>query len=256
MQEDRGIRRGQARLLTALALIGLGLPGIVSLLPALPEVAGVPRAALLINPVIILTLAAFLGAGLAPRCGFRSLIADRIAGRSVRLLPDSWPGLLGLGVVLGIAVTLADHGLAPLWQARPAFPPSLVDAWSPTALVIGLLYGGVVEEIVMRWGLTSVLVWLLWRILARRADGPPQSAILIGLACAALIFAAGHLPALVTAGAQLDGPLLVRTIGFNLALGVVFGWLFVRRDLESAVLGHIGFHLGVACAALPMRLAF
>lgn len=249
-------RRGRQGLYTTLALTALGLPGILSLLPTLPPVPGVPQAALLINPIIILAFTAFLGTALAPRCGFRSLIAERIASRPVALLPQSWILLLVMGIGLGVAVTLADHALAPFWQNRPTFPPSLIEAWNPLGLLVGVLYGGVVEEIVTRWGLASLLVWALWRLFARGAETPPSSAILIGVTLAALIFAAGHLPSLIAAGAELDAPLLVRTIGFNFILGMVFGWLFVRQSLESAMLAHAGFHLGVACIAAPANLVF
>lgn len=239
----------------ALALFTLGLPGILALFPFLPRIPGVPRAALLIDPLLFLALAALIGAQLAPRCGFRSLTAERVSSGSSGLWPADAGKMLAAGVALGVVVTLADDALGPLWQTRPAFPPSLVEAWSPTAFAIGMLYGGVVEEILMRWGLMSLFVWLLWRIFMRHAERPPRAAVLAGLVLAALVFAASHLPELIDTGAEMTPPLVIRTIGFNAILGLAFGWFFARRNLESAMLAHTSFHIGVACAALPMRLA-
>jgi hypothetical protein len=258
MQQDQDSRPSVRPhvLRPALALTAFGLPGLLSLLPALPEVPGVPPLALLVNPLIFLVLAALLGSWLAPRCGFRSRIAERLSGTGAGLLPRAWGKVLLIGGALGVAVTLADHALGPLWQERPSFPPSLVEAWGPTALLLGVFYGGVVEEIVMRWGLMSLLVWLAWRLLMRRASQPPRAAVLFGLLAAAAIFAASHLPTLANAGAEMTAPLLARTLGFNFALGLAFGFLFARRSLEAAMLAHIGFHLGVACTALPMLLVF
>jgi hypothetical protein len=238
----------------ALALILLGLPGILSLLLALAPIPGVPRVALLINPFLLLVVFAFVGAFFAPRVGFLSRFADRAAGGKVGLLPPGFATSLALGTGLGVAITLADHAIAPLWQLRPAIPPSLVQGWSPVATLFGMLYGGIVEEVVMRWGLMSLIVWLLWRGAFRRRPAPPSAAVWCGIALAALLFAAGHLPALMASGLHLSGALTLRTMGFNVIAGLVFGWLFAHRDLESSVLAHAGFHFGVLCAAVPVRM--
>lgn len=48
-------------LLTAPGLIAIGLPGIASLLLALPSLPGVPRIAMLIIPAVLLAVLAFAG---------------------------------------------------------------------------------------------------------------------------------------------------------------------------------------------------
>lgn len=67
---------------------------------------------------------------------------------------------------------------------------------------------------------------------------------------AAVLFAASHLPALAMAGAPVAIGAVVRTLVLNGIAGVVFGWLFARRDLVAAMLAHGGCHLGFAAAAL------
>lgn len=242
-------------LLLACAFVALGLPGVLSLLMVLPEIPGVPRAAMLINPFVLLLVFAFLGAFLAPRCGFNSRIADRLRGSiSLRIgLGDLTA--MGIGGGLGVAIAIADQELAPLWQLSPGFPPSVIEAWSPIGLLVGVLYGGIVEEITMRWGLMSLTVWALWRLFHRRSDQPPQLAVIGGIVIAALVFAVGHLPVLTASGIELNDALVARTVGFNMVAGLIFGWLFAVRDIESAMLGHAGFHLGAAATALMAAAA-
>ena len=175
------------------------------------------------------------GAWAAPRAGF---VLARPAGAAQRA------AALGLGLALGLGVALLDHATRGWWQPGGGLPPSLVQGWQPLLLPLGLLYGGVAEEIMLRWGLMSLAVLLLGLWLPRRA------AVGLGCALAAVIFAVGHLPALAGSGAALEAPLLVRTLALNAGLGVVYGSLFARRDLVAAMLAHAGTHLGFAVAAV------
>lgn len=234
--------------LTASArLVLLGLPGILSLLLVLPPVPGIPRVVLLVNPLVLLVAAAVVGSLVAPRCGFRSILAgigaaDKpIAGRA---LAEAGLG----GIAIGIALALVDQATAPFWQTGLSVP-ALADGWTPANLLNGFAYGGVVEEIVMRWGLMSIFVWLAWRILGRGDSRPGSSHILIGVVLAAILFSLGHLPVLFLQHEPAFAT-VVRTLGLNLAGGLVFGLVFARVNLEASMLCHAGFHVGVAILAV------
>lgn len=219
---------------SAAVLILAGMPGLGALWPVLPMLPDVPRAALLLNPLILLVLGAALGAWAAPRACF------------ALARPGGWgrrAGELGLGLALGLGVALLDHATRGWWQPAGGAPPSLVQGWQPVMLPLGVLYGGVAEEVMLRWGVMSLAVLALGRVLPRRP------AVGLGCALAALIFAMGHLPALAASGAALEMPLLARTLALNAGLGVVYGLLFARRDLMAAMLAHAGTHLGFAVAA-------
>lgn len=237
----RPFRTGRA----ALALIALGLPGIAALYLVLPSVAGVPAPLMVLNPLLLLVLLAFVGAWAAPRAQLVSRVAARASGLDISRLPPGWLAALAIGVGAGIVIALADHATRAFWQPVPFSPPSLVESWNATATIVGMLYGGVVEEILMRWGLMSLIVLVAWKIFARHAPAPPPAAIWTGIVLAALIFAAGHLPVLMATGAEIAAPLLIRTLAWNALLGLLFGWLYATRDLESAMLAHAGFHLGL-----------
>jgi hypothetical protein len=216
----------------------LGLPGVAVLPFAVEPPPGVPAAALAINPLVLLVLAGLAGAWAAPRIGAASavILRSRLSWRVVM-------GALGAGLLLGAAVALVDGWLTPWWRGEAALPLSLLDAASPVQMLFGVLYGGFTEEVLMRWGLLSLLAAALIGLLPR--------AVALGIATvvAAALFAAAHLPALAVQGLEVTPGLLVRTLGFNTLLGLAFGWAFVRRGLEAAVGMHAGFHLGVAGTA-------
>jgi hypothetical protein len=74
------------RLPVPLLLVITGLPGLLVLPFVLPELPGVPRAALLINPAILLAIAAVAGTPAAKRSGLRLRSPDAtVAGRLFEL---------------------------------------------------------------------------------------------------------------------------------------------------------------------------
>ena len=106
----------------------------------------------------------------------------------------------------------------------------------------------------MRWGVMGLVVWLVQRLARRRArrEAPgmpspvPGAAVAwIGILVAALLFGAGHLPA-VSMLAELTPLLVLRTVGLNMIGGIVYGWLYWRRNLESAIAAHAATHVGFA----------
>ena len=107
-------------------------------------------------------------------------------------------------------------------------------------LLAGLFYGGITEEIVMRWCLMSVIAWLLSRYLWRNpaSDGPFRAAILL----VALLFGLGHLPA-TAAITPLTGAVVARALLLNGIVAVACGYLFWRRGLECAMVAHAAAHL-------------
>jgi len=63
-------------------------------------------------------------------------------------------------------------------------------------------------------------------------------------AVAALLFAAGHLPALL-ASVEPSAIWIARTLVLNTAAGIVYGWLYLRHQLEAAMAAHALTHVGL-----------
>ncbi|HEX5361247.1 MAG TPA: CPBP family intramembrane glutamic endopeptidase [Fluviicoccus sp.] len=239
----------------------VGVLGVLSMLlqdPALdpaalpPELRQLPPAALkallLLNPLILLTVLAAAGAACAHRVGLASLLAGtRPAGRGTMGLARAAAAGLAVAVIIQAIDALAAPGLGAEWQA---FRLKAASAPLWPGLPVGMLYGGVAEEVMMRWGVMSAVAWGLWRVSGQRqlpggrAELTPAVAW-TAIVVAALVFGAGHLPLL--AQSMEPGPgLVLRTVGLNALAGIVYGWQFWRHGLESAMVAHASTHVGFA----------
>src|SRR5690606_6758586 len=101
-----------------------------------------------------------------------------------------------------------------------------------------VLYGGVAEEIMLRWGLLSLLALAALKVgLAR------PGALWVGNLAAPLGFPLGHFPALFALMPEPSGGLLAAVLLANTGAGLVFGWLYMYRGLEAAIIAHALTHL-------------
>jgi hypothetical protein len=133
-----------------------------------------------------------------------------------------------------------------LFAMLRSFPPALSDLrrqFNP-ALAARVLYGGITEEVLLRWGFMTALVWLAWRVLQGRR-GPVRSAFVwLAIVTSALVFGLGHLPIVYAlAGGTVSATSVVIVVGANAVFGVLFGYLFWRWGLESAMIAHATAHV-------------
>lgn len=243
---------------TFLALFALGLLGVLSLIPTVldtvdtlpPELAELPEPLLVLvslaNALILLAIAVAVGTLLAHRVGLRSLVADK-----VRTGTAIWPRLrphIGLAVVLGVlflVIVLAiDLLVAPFTDVETLGIEAPNLAGVVSALVVGVLYGGITEELLLRWAVMSLFVWAGWRTVQRGQGEPGRGLAWTAIVLAALLFGIGHLPALAGI-APLTPLLVIRTVLLNALGGLVFGWLYWRRSLEVAMVSHATFHVAL-----------
>lgn len=237
----------------------LGVPGIVALVgyvylmtppTAVPEGLSLPLLAVLsgVNPLLLLSVACLLGAYAAPRVGLQSYVIDWMGtgDGTWRHLRDEVPLAVGIGILGSVLIVVLDAVMMPF--VAQDLPQSVLGATRPTVLEIlayapvRFLYGGITEELMLRFGLMSVLVYAGWRITGRRTDGPQPSVVWAAIVIAAVLFGVGHLPALAQA-ATLTPALVARTVLLNAVAGVLLGWLYWSRSLEAAMVAHISFHV-------------
>jgi hypothetical protein len=186
----------------------------------------------LAQSALLVALAVWAGAALAPKVGlrapaFEAAVTARPLVPALRpqLLPGLIAGVLG-GMVLSAAGRYAPAALVEI-QERFNLP-----------LLARILYGGITEELLLRWGLMTTLVWLAWRLLQRRRGVPRTVYIWLAIGASALLFGAGHLPAAAALVGRLSVDIVVFVVGANTAFGVLFGYLFWRHGLETAMIAH------------------
>jgi len=223
----------------------LGLIGVASMLFA-PLERIVPtdmsattlRLLAVVQPTLLVLAFAALGLWAGRKLGLDS--------PAVRAWADKKPVLpvlrrqLPSAAVGGFAAALL---LVGFWQtviAMPGLEEKLATFQMP--LVTKLLYGGIVEELLLRWGLMSFLAWAIWR-LSGRPVRIPDWCYWSAIAAAALLFAVGHLPMLYLLVPEPPAGLVWLVIVGNTLPGLLFGWLFWKRGLEAAMIAHALAHL-------------
>jgi membrane protease YdiL (CAAX protease family) len=110
-------------------------------------------------------------------------------------------------------------------------------------IIASILYGGIIEEILMRLFVMSLIAFLIAKIFYKKCDEIPAKVFVIANIVAALLFAAGHLPATLVTFGELSPMLLFRCFLFNGGFGMLFGWLYRKHGLHYAMLSHMTAHI-------------
>jgi hypothetical protein len=240
-----------------LGLFALGMIGVLSLPLSLVPIlerqvahtgaAAASRNALalmtVVQPTLLLTLGVALGCIFAPRVGLVSLLER---SRPLSRLRRCASIAIACGFTLAIVFTLAD-----VFFFRNQLDESTVAALEQGGLestLTAILYGGITEEIITRWGLVSFFAWLGWRVFQPKRTHVSDSIFVTAIVLAALVFALAQLPVTMKIAA-VSAPLLARVLVLNSVAGGAFGWLFWRHNLETAMLAHASVHLGLAALA-------
>jgi len=122
-------------------------------------------------------------------------------------------------------------------------------------LLFGVLYGGVIEELMLRLFFMSLIVFILWKIFARSKDREniPNIIYVVAIFIATLGFAAGHLP--ITAQMfGLSTPIIIRCFLLNGVAGLGYGYLYWKKGLPYAICAHMLTHAFMQLVFYPMLL--
>jgi hypothetical protein len=237
-----------------LSFLFVDLDALIKILPVtpgteIPTMTPALKLLSLIQPAIILSIAVIVGVFLAPKVGLSSPVAEAAAGggnlgsalRS-QILPGIIGGLMGGGSIILIAAVLSPF-LTPEVLARLGEFNNLLPV--PTRL----LYGGITEELLLRWGFMTLVVWIAWRIFQKGKDRP-RSALFVGaILISSLLFAIGHLPVALMLFPEPTLALILFVICANSAFGLIAGVLYWKKGLESAIIAHELAHVVMLTAS-------
>ncbi|MFW6103944.1 MAG: CPBP family intramembrane glutamic endopeptidase [Bacteroidota bacterium] len=240
------------RLFTGIVLFVLGMIGVFSLLsmevtlPAEAErivaeqfTSQQLKWLSLINPTVSLIITVVVGTLLHEKVNLdlpliKGLIKKEKRGNIQRIILF---GIAG-GIIAGIFILMIGAAYEPLLSQEFLKLGENIH----TSLVVRFLYGGITEEILMRFGLMTFFVWLLSKMFKSLNVKIYWGGILL----AALLFAVGHFPVVFQAVGSPSALLLSYIIVGNSLGGIIFGWLYWKRGLESAFIAHIFAHVVMA----------
>lgn len=214
----------------------LVLPYALALSPALASVfTPVVLIAQLIQSIILFAIAILVGLILYKRVGFKMPILEGwLEGKEVGNYLKSILGIsVGLGVLAGILIILVSFlftSASSILQGAELTVP----VWKG---LLASFYGGIGEEILFRLFVMTVIVWIFYKIKKTPEGKPTTIGIWLAIVITAILFGVGHLP--ITGSITAITPLVIaRAIVLNGIGAIIFGWLYWKKGLESAMISH------------------
>jgi hypothetical protein len=187
----------------------------------------------MLQTVILIFLCSFFGYILSNKIGL---------WRPLRFEKEKLLRVLPLTILLGALFSL-DYWTFGNWIS------GIKEGYSALLGINGILceilYGGILEEIMLRLFVMSLLAFLIWKLFFRKAkkEQIPVGVFVAANLLAAALFAAGHLPATITYFGTLTPLIVLRCFLLNGAFGVWFGYLYRKYGLSYAMLAHALVHV-------------
>lgn len=236
-----------------LSILLIDLPALMASLPAtagseMPLPPLLMKLVSIIQPTILLGVAVLVGVRLAPAVGLSAPVAEALAGGE-SLVPVIKPQIIP-GLICGVFGAIA---LLSSWiLLKPSLPPLFVtraEKFNTTLPVLTrLLSGGITEELLLRWGLLTLVVWASWRWFRKGRGTPPATYFVVAIVFSSLVFGIGHLPIVRALGVDFTVPIVGFIVMGNSVFGLIAGFLYWLKGLEAAIIAHMTFHIMIITA--------
>lgn len=240
----------QINWLLVVVLFCLSLPGVFIAVPRLlkillPQNGDDVRSRIsylaIAQTLIMVFLMSLAGAVLSLRTGLQAtLLDDLLQGQSIipllqnTVIPVLFYTLGGLLVFLGLYYGVVESIL----------DDCSFQAMRKLRLALGvegcILYGGIVEEVLARWGLMNVISFFASLFIPQKSNFLMWMVILLS----GLLYTLSQIPAYLAAGCQANRRFIYSLLLLTLWKAILFGGLFWQFGLVPAITGHIFFQAG------------
>lgn len=188
-----------------------------------------------VQSIVLFSVAIFFGLRLSKPVGMgMPIVQNALEGKnqtkelkSIIIPSVCWGALAGILVVL---LSIPFNKLIPELNLLDVSVP----LWKA---FLASFYGGIAEEILLRLFLVSLFVYITFKVKKTKTEHPTNLGIWLSIILAAIIFGLGHLPATAQL-TSLTGLVVIRSIVLNGIAGIIFGWLYWKKGLESAIIAH------------------
>lgn len=238
----------------------LGMLGVLCVIPVIPQLLASQKQTIPISmPLmqliaalqsgILILIAVLMGTFFAQRVQLGAPVIQAFIAKQPmleKLTPQILPALLG-GILGGLAIVLLTN------QFTASLPAEFLKAAGGLSIpwYARIFYGGISEELLIRWGLMSFLVWASYRLFQKNTKKIHNSHYIIAIILSAFIFGAGHLPAVYALSPVINTPLIAYILIGNASFGLIAGTLYWKYGLECAILAHMLAHATMlVCEAL------
>lgn len=213
----------------------LVIPYTLSLTAASTTITPLMLLLSVVQNLILFAIVSFLGLLLSKPVGLGLPILEGcLEGKNQRnelkaiLLPSViW------GVISGVLIVLLNIPFQALSEEMQQLEIDI----SPWKALLASFYGGIAEEVLLRLFVVSLFVWISFKIKKNKEGLPTKAGMWLSIILAAVLFGLGHLPA-TAAIVPITFIVVVRAVVLNGVAGVIFGWLYWKKGLESAMIAH------------------
>jgi membrane protease YdiL (CAAX protease family) len=234
-----------------LTLFIIGLLGILTILTITIPLDSFPKEVLekispqklkfivLINPTILLFIAVVVGTILYDKVGLTIPTISsilKIEHAKIKFIDQIKFGVL-LGLLTGILTTIIG------FVFKSSIPQEFIEIGNKIKVttLARFVYGGLTEELLMRFGFMTLVVWIISKVSKRLNN----STYWTGIILASILFGVGHFPVVFNAVKNPTVDLLTYVLIGNSIAGLFFGWLYWKKGLEAAFVGHIFAHVAM-----------
>ena len=240
------------KLKLGLTLFALGFLGVLTILTVtLPEGAfpeefaqlppSVIKLLTLINPTIFLLISVSVGTLLFDKVNLKVPVISSLLKKEQENSQTIFMQQVKYGVLLGLLAGVAIMVNAYVYNIFIAEELKSLENNMELTLVARFLYGGITEELLLRFGCMTLVVWIISK-LTRRLN---HITYWIGIVLSTLLFAVGHFPVVFAAVPNPTLLLLSYILIGNSAGGLIFGWLYWKKGLEAACIAHAFAHVAM-----------
>ena len=234
-----------------LALFFIGLLGVLTLLSVTIPLDSLPKEVLekispqtlkylvLINPTILLLIAVVVGTLLYDKVRLSVPTISsilKIEDPKIKFIDQIKSGIF-FGLVTGILTTTI--GLI----FKSSIPQEFIEVGNKIKVTTfaRFAYGGLTEELLMRFGFMTLVTWIIFKVNKKLNNVTYWTGIIL----ASILFAVGHFPVVFNAVKNPTIELLAYVLIGNSIAGLFFGWLYWKKGLEAAFIGHIFAHVAM-----------
>lgn len=191
----------------------------------------------LLQPLLLGIVAIYFGHRYVEHIGLRSLVQEKLEERQIVTgdkrftFKDSIPFVVTFAVIIAIFEMGFDvvfqNFLPEVYQ--PNFQvPSVAQALS------SIFYGGVAQEILLRWGIMAAVIY----ILSAKGENLNEWNRTIGIIFTAILYAFAQYSTGVPF-VDVSFIIIVRILLTTGLAGILYGWLFTTFHFEAAVVSHV-----------------
>lgn len=106
-------------------------------------------------------------------------------------------------------------------------------------IIASIIYGGVVEEVMLRLFFMSLVAVIIRKVTQKEIN---DKILIISNVIAAILFAAGHLPATAVM-IGITPTMVLRCFVMNGGFGLLFGYIYRKHGIHCAMIAHMGVHI-------------